>query len=401
MTQKDLEGFFQGFLKKESFFINKNALQSSYIPETIIHRDKELKQLANILAPCLRKDRPSNIFIYGKPGTGKTLTTRYVTKNLTIVSKQNNLPLNILYLNCKLKKVADTEYRLVAQLARELGKAIPSTGLPTEEVYKIFFDAIEGKGGIIILVLDEIDQVVKRAGDEILYNLTRINEDLKKTQLSIIGISNDLVFADSLDPRVKSSLSEEELFFGPYNAIQLQDIIRERSKIALKQGVLEDGLIEKCAAYAAREHGDARRCLELIRVAAEIAERKEDKKIRITHLDEAEEKIERDRVFEIALVQPKQFQAVLYSILSLARADDTIFTGDVYNVYKTTCKKIGLIPLTQRRLSDIIGELDMFGIINAKVISKGRYGRTKQISIVIQDSIKNKIKESLADNLEI
>lgn len=401
MPQKELEGFFQEFIKKESFFVNKKALQSSYMPETIMHRDKELKQLANILAPSLRKEKPSNIFIYGKPGTGKTLTVKYVAKNLIMVSKQNNLEIEILYLNCKLKKVSDTEYRVIAQLARELGKAIPSTGLPTEEVYKIFFDAIDNKNCIMLFILDEIDQLVKKAGDEILYNLTRINEELKKSQISIVGISNDLVFIDNLDPRVKSSLSEEEILFAPYNALQLQDILKARCKIAFRNGVLEDGLIEKCSAFAAREHGDARRCLELMRVAAEISERKNEQKIKIVHLDEAEEKIESDRVSEIAMSQPKQFQAVLYAILSLAKGNGYVFTGDVYNVYKPLCAKAGLRPLTQRRLTDIIAELDMFGIINARVISKGRYGRTKQISVVVQESIKDKIKKSLEDALEI
>ncbi|MEK6808813.1 MAG: orc1/cdc6 family replication initiation protein [Nanoarchaeota archaeon] len=401
MTQSDLEGFFKSFIEKDTFFVNKKALQSSYMPESIIHREKEVKQLASILAPCLRKDKPSNIFIYGKPGTGKTLTVRYVSQNITNVSRENNLPLTILYLNCKLKKIADTEYRVIAQLARELGKSIPSTGLPTEEVYKIFVDAIDFKDGVILFILDEIDQLVNRAGDEILYNLTRINEELKRTQIAIIGISNDLIFVDNLDPRVKSSLSEEEILFGPYNALQLQDILRQRCKLAFKENSLDEGLIQKCAAYAAREHGDARRCLELMRVAAEIAERKNTEKISMIHLDEAEQKIERDRVFEIVLAQPKQFQAVLYAILNLARGDNYIFTGDVYNLYKGLCAKTGLRPLTQRRLTDIIAELDMFGIINSKVISKGRYGRTKQISIAIPEAIKDKIKKSLEDALDI
>ncbi len=401
MAQKELESYFQGFLKKESFFVNKKALQSSFMPETIIHRDKEMKQLASILAPSLRNDRPSNIFVYGKPGTGKTLTVRYVTKNLGAVAKQNGVALDFLYLNCKMKKVADTEYRVIAQLAREIGKNIPATGLPTEEVYKMFFGALEDKGGIIILILDEIDQLVRKAGDEILYNLTRINEELRNTQISIIGVSNDLMFIDNIDPRVKSSLSEEEILFGPYNALQLQDILRERCKLAFKPDILETGLIEKCSAFAAREHGDARRCLELMRVAAELAERKGIQKIKMEHLDEAEEKIERDRIFEIVLAQPKQFQAVLYSILSLSKGENQVFTGDVYNIYKGICAKTGLRPLTQRRLTDIVAELDMFGIINAKVISKGRYGRTKQIVVPLQDMVKERIKKSLEEVLEI
>jgi len=245
---------------------------------------------------------------------------------------------------------------------------------------------------LLILILDEIDQLVHKAGDEILYNLTRINSDIEDTQISLIGISNDLKFSNNLDPRVKSSLSEEELVFPPYNAVQLQDILRKRCDLAFSKGILEPGVIEKCAAYAANEHGDARRALELLRVAGEIAERENSQKIKINHLDSAEDKIERDRLIDVISTQPKQHQIVLYSIIKLYinSKTKTIFTGDAYEYYKSYAKKLNLRPLTQRRFSDIVAELDMLGIINARVISKGRYGRTKEITMDMPDyNLKN------------
>ena len=235
--------------------------------------------------------------------------------------------MQVFYLNCKLKRVADTEYRLIAQLAREFGEEVPATGLPTDEIYKIFVKALDKKKQILILILDEIDQLVSKTGDEILYNLTRLNTELKNAEVSIIGISNDLVFTDNLDPRVKSSLSEEELVFPPYNAIQLQKILKQRSDMAFKEGTVKEGVIEKCAAYAAREHGDARRALELLRVAGELAERKGATEIDVSFIDEAEEKIERDRIFDIVTSQPKQFKLTLYSILSVCSSTEKpIFT---------------------------------------------------------------------------
>jgi cell division control protein 6 len=189
-----------------------------------------------------------------------------------------------------------------------------------------------------------------------------------------------MVFIDNLDPRVRSSLSEEELVFPPYNALQIQDILRQRAKIAFREECLEPGALEKCAAYSAREHGDARRALELLRVAGEIAEREGEVKILLRHIDEAEEKIERDRLVDIVKTQPKQSQCILYSIIMLSlKKKGNIFTGEIYDFYKTICEKIGLRPLTQRRISDVIAELDMFGVINAKIISKGRYGRTREL----------------------
>jgi archaeal cell division control protein 6 len=397
----DVNKFFKSYLDKEPIFLNKKSLQDSYTPEEIQHRDTQIEYVAGVLAPTLRLEKPSNLFLYGKTGTGKTLVTKHVASQIENIVKEKGLPVRIIYLNCKLKRVADTEYRLIAQLAKEFGKNIPFTGLPTDEVYKIFLNHIDEKEQLVLIILDEIDQLVRKAGDEILYNFTRINSELKKAEISIVGISNDLLFLDNIDPRVKSSLSEEELVFAPYNAIQIQDILRQRTKMSFRKNSIQEGVIEKCAAFAAREHGDARRALELLRVSGELAERKGRDKILIEDIDEAEDKIEKDKIFDIVSTQPKQFQVSLLSILNLNEKfpNQPLFTGDVYEVYKDVCYKVKLKPLTQRRVSDIIAELDMLGIINARVISKGRYGRTKDITLAVPPSSLEGIKGTLQEGL--
>ncbi len=399
MPQK-LSDFFQNYITNESLFKNKKALQSNYTPKTAPYRQDQIKQIASILAPSLRMEKPSNIFIYGKTGTGKTLVAKHVAESILATAHENKIPLKIIYLNCKLKRIADTEYRLIAQLIRELGEEIPATGLPTDEVYKSFVKILEKEKFMLIIILDEIDQLVSKTGDEILYNLTRLNSELTKSEISFIGISNDLLFIDNVDPRVKSSLSEEELVFPPYNALQLQKILKQRADLSFIETTIEEGVIEKCAAYAAREHGDARRALDLLRVAGELAERNGEKKVTISYIDKAEEKIERDRVFDIIITQPKQVKLTLYGIFtSCNNGEKGVFTGDIYSIYKDACIQSSIKPLTQRRISDIIAELDMLGIINAKVISKGRYGRTREISLAIppitSQNLRNLIKENL------
>lgn len=396
----DLKGYFESYITARPLMLNKKVLQNNYAPEDIPHRDEQKEYVAAILRSCLKIEKPSNLFVYGKTGTGKTLVIKHVTNKLQEVAKQKNLPIQFVYINCKLKRVADTEYRLIAQIYREMGENIPATGLPTDEVYKIFLRHIDSEKKIIILILDEIDQLVKKAGDEILYNLTRINSELKNAQLSIIGISNDLMFMDHVDPRIKSSLGEEEILFPPYDALQIKDILMKRCQEGFAEGVVLSGVIEKCAAYAAREHGDARRAIDLMRVAGEVAERKNKKIVDIGDIDEAEDKIEKDKVLEMVSTQPKQFQLTLFSIFLISeKTTGPVFTGDIYDVYKDLSAKVGLKPLTQRRISDIIAELDMYGIINAKVISKGRYGRTREISLAIPSTnipnIKNTLKEGL------
>ena len=397
----ELDQFFEKYLKKESIFLSKQVLQSAYVPNELLHRDHQLNQVANILAPALKMEKPSNLFVYGKTGTGKTLTLKFVAEKMLKVSIDQTIKLKIIYLNCKLKKVSDTEYRMIAQLSRFFGKEIPPTGLPTDEVYNIFFQALDSQEQNVVLVLDEVDQLcVNGAGNDVIYNLTRINSELKRAQVSIVGISNSLSFANNLDPRVKSSLSEEELVFPPYNALQILDILKNRSEKAFRPNTLVEGVLQKCAAFAAREHGDARRALELLRVAGELAERKGLTKVSLEELDEAEDKIEKDRVLDVVLTQPKQFQATLYSILLLGEKNKgVIFTGEVYEVYKKICSTSGLRPLTQRRISDILAELDMLGIINAKVISKGRFGRTREIRLSLPSSLESKVRKMVEEDL--
>ena len=398
---RNIQTIFQEFIEKKTpVFKDRNALASDFSPETIQHRNEQINTLASILAPSLKNARPSNIFIYGMTGTGKTLVSKYVGDELEKMSNQTENKVKIIYINCKMKKTADTEYRLVAELSRLLGQDVPITGLPTEQIYRIFFNLLDSKEQVVIVILDEIDHLVKKMGDDFLYNFTRINQDLKKAKVSIIGITNDLQFIDILDPRVKSSLGEEEILFPPYNALELQDILKQRVGVGFHTNMLSEEVIPKCAALAAQEHGDARRALDLLRVAGEIGERENEEKITEKHVDLALEKIDYDRLMESVKSLPKQTKLLLWSIISLEEKNqENIQTGDVYTVYEDFCKACAIHPLTQRRISDLLSELDMMGIINAKIVSFGRYGRTREISSNLSKNIKNKIKEILKNSL--
>jgi cell division control protein 6 len=394
---------FVQYIEKEDIFKDKKALSSSFIPNKIAHRDAEIQQIGSMLAPVLRGYKPNNIFVYGTCGTGKTICARFILGQLREAVKDAGKSLRVIYINCKMKKVADTEYRLFAHLIKELGGVVPDTGLPTDVVMRKFFDIVDSKASPVIVILDEIDALFKKIGDEFLYNLTRA--DLKKTNITIVGITNDISFRDNLDLRVKSSLSEEEILFRPYNALQLRDIITERVKEGFKDGVVSDEVISKCAAMAAQEHGDARRALDLIRVAGELAERGSELVVTERHIDIAQQKLDLDRVTETVRGQPSHSQAVLYSIIRLHEKttltngwkDKRMLTGDVFETYLEICRTNDMKALTQRRISDLIGELDMLGIITARVISNGRYGRTRDIALAVKDEGLLKVKNLMVE----
>src|SRR3990172_4805565 len=113
-----------------NLFKNKSVLQSNYSPETILHRSSQIESIASILGPTITGDRASNLFLYGKTGTGKTLSARYVGDKLeTKLKESGKSNLRFLYINCKSKKVSDTEYRIIAELINLMGGKVPATGL--------------------------------------------------------------------------------------------------------------------------------------------------------------------------------------------------------------------------------------------------------------------------------
>ncbi|MDJ1432756.1 AAA family ATPase [Halostagnicola sp. A-GB9-2] len=594
------QGLFDDLLSGEPIFENKEVLRPSYTPHELPHRSDQINKMATILVAALRGETPSNILIYGKTGTGKTASAKFVSKELESTSTKYSVPCDVEYINCE---VTDTQYRVLAQLAnkfieenerridtrleelrslvdsveefdatnertssldreqdsatasnwkqltegrsndeekpttksgssangdssgnrssknpetdtavdqtsitpvessdsdsvgssgdetsphaqdtrpdssgsrsdssgshsdatgsnpsttdshsetpgapnsdtadsdidltsggspvetkgssdgddttssavepsshplestpfdsikaiedriaeleedKESFEEVPMTGWPTDRVYSVFFDAVDYSERVVVIMLDEIDKLVEKSGDDTLYNLSRMNSELENSRVSIIGISNDLKFTDFLDPRVKSSLGEEEIVFPPYDANQLRDILQHRSEVAFKGGALSGDVIPLCAAFAAQEHGDARRALDLLRTAGELAERSQSETIVEEHVRQAQDKIELDRVVEVVRTLPTQSKLVLFSIISLEKNGvQSINTGEVFNIYKRLCEEIDADVLTQRRVTDLISELDMLGIVNAVVVSKGRYGRTKEISLSV------------------
>jgi cell division control protein 6 len=206
--------------------------------------------------------------------------------------------------------------------------------------------------------------------------------------LSIVGISNDLKFKEALDPRVLSSLGEEELVFPPYTVEELRAILGERAGVAFRQGVVPSSTINLCAALAGSEHGDARRAVDLLRIAGEVAEREGFQTVDDTCIRKASEKVEYDRIEEALRSLPLQNKIIL---LTVSKSYDGTNTGEVYLGYTSLAKRMGAEVLTQRRVSGILAELDLLGLVEAAVVSKGRRGRTKRIKLLIPTETLNKV----------
>ena len=381
----------------KSIIKNREILHFTYIPNIIFHRDSEQKQVTQSLLPILKQSRPSNLLVYGKPGTGKTLVVKKILSKIQERVEKSNFPIKLLYSNSKNET---TLYGLLVSLGRQLGlneKELPTTGLAISEVFKRLLNRIREEKLNAIFVIDEIDylaQLVVKTGKDILYQLTRANEQLEVGSLTMVGISNDLTFKEKLDPRVISSLGEEEIVFTNYNVEQIKKILKERINESFIENAVEEPALNLCAALAGGEHGDARRAIDLLRVAGELAERQQSDKVTIEHVREASLKIEENKEEASLKSYPLHEKLVLLAIMKANGSS----TGEIYSSYKNLCKALGKDELTQRRITQMLSEIELSGIVSGRLIHQGIHGRTKKYKLTISSEM---IKKSFKDDLSL
>lgn len=373
---------FEEFASPSRIFRDRDVLSPHYMPDTIYHREHQIRELMSMLAPALQGKRPRNLMIYGKTGTGKTLCTKHVAKKFG----ERSPPAKIVYINCRMY---NKPYRILSKAVKSLTDGVDRQGFGLPFLYEKMLEWA-GEGRQLILVLDEIDMA--KNIDELIYTLTRANDELEKGGISLIGISNRLLFKEELDPRSKSSLYEREMFFPPYTAPQLQKILQQRAEMAFAEGAVTPSAINLASAFTARESGDARYALKLLAHAAELVEEKGLQKITDAEVKEARDVVEKDLVKEAVDKLPEHHQLVLYAVARLtvsgsryARFGDgkegCLFSGEVYEDYSELCKKLGKPPKTARSYRSYLNDLEMLGLVTAVESGKGIRGHTKLVKL--------------------
>ena len=404
-----LQHVFDQEFSKPTVFLDRNKIMPHYMPGTLLFRDKQISDISRIVAVTLRGQRPDNLFVYGKPGTGKTSTARHVMDGLVKYAQEKDLHIRHVYINCR---THNKKYKIFLKTLRNLfpEKADKEfQGYSAAYLYEKLVAFVKESQTHLVLVLDEIDQV--KDLDDLIYSLTRSNDEIHVGGVSVLGISNNLMFKENLDSRTKSSLCQQEMIFPPYNAEQLRNIIEQRSGEAFNPNAVNPSAIGLAAAIAAQESGDARTAIKLMLRAGELADEAHETQITDKHVKDARASVEQEIILEHVSLLPDHEKLVLYTIalLSLRKSggsmtklsgeslEDVLFSGEVYEEYERVCKKLNYSDVvTARWYREYINQLEMYGLIVTTQSGPGVKGQTRFIKLKVDA---NKIKEVLEKEL--
>ncbi|MFH1664444.1 MAG: AAA family ATPase [archaeon] len=382
-----MPNLFEKELTKESIFKDRSAISQHYFPKELPFREKQLEEITKILSPSLKGKKPDNLFLYGKVGTGKTTVTWHVIKELEEFAEKNQAKVVCNYVNCRNH---NSKYKVLIKAIKKFFPKENFVGYSAGFIQEKMMEYC-GKENHIILVLDEIDKV--KDLDELIYSLSRSNDEMRKGSISIIGISNNLMFKEKLDQRTKSSLCEKEMVFPPYNAEELRAILKARVELAFVPGSVSDSAVNLAAAIAAQESGDARTAVMLLMRAGEITENSGLKKVSDVEVQKAKKKVEEDIIFNMISTLPEQQQLVLKAIAVLSMStkgikkitgqeeQGVLYSGEVYEKYKQLASGLKESIVSARWYRQYISELEMYGLILTSSSGPGIKGQTKLIKL--------------------
>jgi len=381
---KSIEDMLLEFDQQDGLIRDRSLLDPNHIVEEdrIVGRDEQLQEVTKMLRVALGDNRPPNLFLYGPSGTGKSLITKAVCKNISSICQTRDIRFGTIEVNCQdLDTLGVAVYELASRAADEadVDVEVPKHGVATKEKWDELYRIVNENFDSAVFVLDELDMLVGRrdkqepAFSRLLYQLSRAGANNELTaHISVVAISNDTKMMESVGSRALSSFTPEDVHFDDYDANQLQSILRRRQD-AFYEDVLDDDVIPLAAAFAAQTHGDARKAIDLMRVAGELAEREGDERVREDHVREAQDKVEKNRVLEVVRGISTQKKLCLYATATVAAEtdDESARSTTGYRVYQFLTDAIGAEQYHQETYVNKMKEMTTYSLVDFERRSHG------------------------------
>lgn len=381
---------------KNPIYLNRDVLYALEPPSGFLHRIEQKNELIMELAPILMGSAVSCVFVYGNPGTGKTALITDLMKEIESEARNKGLELRTFYVNCSENR---TETAILLSLLGQFDpeREFPKMGWTRAKAVSEFNKTLSRKDLHVLIVMDEVDYVLKESGDDVLYRLSRINNDVD-SKVSSIVISNDVRVADYMKPRTQSTFGRVKVIFSPYTSEELFDILKERARFAFKPGVVGEAVIKKIAEIEAQRHGDARKAMEMLDACAKIAIAKKRDKITLDLVEEADSNLERDQMLNVVSTLT-QHQKILYLVI-LKHPEKIVAGSDIFKMYMEECESYNIKPLSERMIRSFLINFTEIGLIQSEVgWLQSAKKKTRKIIVNLEEAVKNKAIKMLRDSI--
>lgn len=369
----------------DSIFRNKKLLDPQHVvdEDRIVGRDKQLDEIIKLLQPAINDHRPPNMLLYGPSGTGKSLIINLVSQHLVELAEIEGTDIGVITLNCQLPNSHDQAvYRLVKHAAETAGVSVdvPKKGVSTSDKLDRLYEILDTNFDSTIVILDEIDLLEGRgqepAHSKLLYQLSRAHGIANVENVSVVGLTNKPKFTgEELDGRTESSFNPKSILFSDYEADQLQQILNRR-RDAYKDDAVDDGIIKYIAALAARDHGDARKAIDLFKVAGKIADRHGCDTISEDNVRTGQKEAEVDRTLNQIRGLSQQKMLSLYATAAVsahAESDGCTVPNTVaYTVYQYLTEQHNYEQKTEESFRRYMNEAETYGFVTSARRGRGR-----------------------------
>lgn len=363
---------------EDSIFANEELLNPQHVPnpDRIIGRDDQIQTVAQELNPVVHGSTPSHLLIYGRSGTGKSLVTRHVSERAINAAESRDITVKTIYVDCAELETKASVFHHIGEVLNEpeTGITFPEHGVGSSTYTSRMWSVINSLYDVVLVILDEIDQVREGEDMDILFQLSRAEEAGKiDKHLGVIGISNDIYYPDNLESRVRSSFQPKDIVFDSYDANELRAILKAR-RDAFREGVLSDDVIPLCSAFAAQDHGDARRAIDLLRESGKLARNQGDDKVTEKHVRSSEGVADAKRFIELVEGSPTQPKLALLSLAALTKysGEEYFRKRPIYGLYKRIAQKLDADQLGSRRIVDHLKEQKTNGFVDIDLAGGGR-----------------------------
>ncbi|MBY9002901.1 MAG: AAA family ATPase [Candidatus Lokiarchaeota archaeon] len=374
--------YFDELLKQPSLFKDESKLDINFVPNNLLHREKELYVLSQLFLVLITNPNSTSrkILITGKTGVGKTATVKFFGKMIIEAAVKRHIFIKHIHVNCRKER---TSYKVLIKIMRTINNNFPKRGYSPQELLEIILEHLNNQELHLLIVLDELSYLINDGGD-LIYSLTRINDDSinSKQRVSIIGIVRDITCLSKLDASTMSTLQRNIIDFKNYSKEETFDILKFRAKISLIDNAISDELMNSITELV-HNKGDIRYGLNLIWRACKIAERKHLRHINTECIRLGNQDLIPFSPQDILTYLNEQKLIFLLSITrGLKKSGKTqISLAESINIYKIICENLDIDCRSYSQLWNYLQEFKRDNIISVLVQSESFKGRKGLIEI--------------------